>query len=260
MRTPGKKELARILSKRGLASRTQAEALIRAGRVRVDGRVILDPFRAFSVETARIEILAAGAGREAGPVGVGPLRENFTLLLHKPKGVVTTHSDEKGRPTVFSGLEGTPGLPREKLIAVGRLDLATTGLLLLTNDTVFSAWVTDPKNSIPRVYLVSVRGLFTDEKAQECLGGIEEGDERLGATRVEIRKSSQRESHLVVELKEGKNREIRRMLKSLGHEVTRLQRVSFGGLQLGALQPGAFRRVSLGELAAAFPGASILSG
>lgn len=237
-----KKPLNRILSKRGVSSRTQAESLIRAGKVRVGGQVIRDPLRAFDLDRTDIEI------EGHAPSTQGPM----TLAFHKPKGTVVTHADEKGRPTIFSLLEGLP-----RLIAVGRLDLATTGLILLTNDTEFSGWVTDPKNAIPRVYLVTVRGLMTADTAQRLEAGIEEEGEILKAERIEIQKASQRESHLQVTLTEGKNREIRRMMKSLGHEVSRLKRISFGGIALGDLPVGQWRNLRLEELKAAFPGAPL---
>lgn len=238
---PGKVSLERALSKLGFASRTQATRLIAEGRVRVGGRVATNPRLWVTPETAGIEVDGA----------VVEKAKWRTVLLHKPKGVVTTRSDERGRATVYASL-GKGGVG---LVPVGRLDLTTTGLLLLTNDTRLSAWVTDPVNAVPRVYLATVRGLVTPGEARRLVDGVEDAGEELGAARVEVRKASGRESHLVIELVEGKNREIRRMLDSLGHEVTRLKRVSFGGLELGEeLEPGEWREVSKDEISAAFPG------
>ncbi len=243
-RKPGEVCLDRALSKLGLASRTEARALIEAGRVQVDGRTARDPRRPVVPERARITIDAVEVE------GAAPC----TVLLHKPKGVVTTRRDEKGRPTVYSLLTGL----NAHVVPVGRLDFATTGLLLLTNDTRFAAWVTDPENAVPRAYVVTVRGELTPDEARRLeTAGVEDEGERLRATRVEIRKASRRESHLLVTLAEGKNREIRRMFLALGHEVTRLKRVSFGGLELGELAPGVWRDVPLPELRAAFPGAPL---
>ncbi len=237
-----KKPLNRILSKRGISSRTQADALIRAGKVRVGGQVIRDPLRAFELERTDIQIDGAEPTRQA------PL----TIAFHKPKGTVVTRSDEKGRPTVFDLLENLPNL-----VAVGRLDLATTGLLILTNDTEFSGWVTDPKNSIPRVYVVTVRGNVAEETVQRLVQGIDEKGELLQAEQIEIIKASNRETHLKVTLTEGKNREIRRMFKHLEHEVTRLKRISFGGIELGTTAPGKWRELSQADLASAFPNAPL---
>lgn len=240
----GRVPLERALSKLGIASRTDARALILAGRVRVHGKPCSDPLLQVTPETAHIEI----DGFKALAV------ERKTFLLNKPKGLVTTHSDEKGRPTVFSLLE------KEKLhlIAVGRLDQATTGLLLLTNDTRLASWLTDPGNSIRRTYLVTVRGEVDASKIERLLReGIEDQGDVLRPDGVEIQKSSGRESHLVVHLNEGKNREIRRIFAALGNEVIRLKRVAYGALGLGDLSPGLYREVSDEELLAAFPGLPI---
>jgi 23S rRNA pseudouridine2605 synthase len=242
-RQPGRVPLERALSKLGLASRAESRALIRAGRVAVDGRVETDPLLDITPERVRIEIDGRPA-RRAKPV---------TVLLHKPRGVVTTRSDPEGRPTVYGCLEGLDA----HVIPVGRLDAATSGLLLLTNDTRFAGWVTDPRNEVPRVYLVTVRGELGDETARRLEEGVEESGESLAARSVTVRKRSRRETHLVVELTEGKNREIRRMLETVGHEVTRLKRVSFGGLELGDLEPGRWRVIPGDEMRAAFPDAPV---
>jgi 23S rRNA pseudouridine2605 synthase len=217
--------------------------LIREGRVAVDGRPVLDPFHPVVPETARLEI----DGRNA----VRPRPR--TLLLHKPRGVVTTRSDPQGRPTVYTCLEGLDA----HVIPVGRLDAATTGLLLLTNDTRLADWITDPANAVPRLYLATVRGELPDATARRLEEGIEDAGEHLAARQVTIRKRSRRETHLVLELTEGKNREIRRLLAAGGHEVTRLKRVAFGELELGDLPPGGWREVTEEELRAAFPEAPV---
>ncbi len=240
-RRSGHVSLERALSKLGLASRSEARDLIRAGRVAVDGKAETDPLREVVPERIRIEIDGRVAERA----------EPLTILLHKPRGVVTTRSDPEWRPTVYGCLEGLD----THVVPVGRLDAATSGLLLLTNDTRFADWVTDPGNGAPRVYAVTVRGELSDESAGRLEEGIEESGEILAARSITVRKRSKRETHLIVELTEGKNREIRRMLGAAGHEVTRLKRVSFGGLELGNLEPGKWRVIAMDELRAAFPGA-----
>ena len=225
--------LNRALSKLGILSRAEATDAIRAGRVRVDGRIVVDPAHLVVPERARVELDGTPQPRVAWR----------TILLHKPRGVVTTRSDPDGRRTVFDVVGGEP----RGLNAVGRLDLATSGLLLLTTDTRFANWITDPANGVPRVYVVTVRGEVT---ARDL--------ESIGAP-VTLRKASARESHLVVELRSGRNREVRRVFEGIGHEVTRLKRVRFGGLELGALEPGEWRDVSRDEARAAFPGA-VMSG
>ena len=141
----------------------------------------------------------------------------------------------------MSGVEG-------HLVAVGRLDLATSGLLLLTTDTRLADWLTDPKNRVPRVYTVTVRGELSDEAAASLAKGMEVDGERMAADEVTVRKRSRRETHLVVRLHEGRNREIRRLFEAVGHEVTSLRRVAFGGLELGPLPPGQWREVGRQEL------------
>jgi len=227
--------LDRALSKRGLASRAEAQRLIRAGHITVSGAVVTDPARMVVPEKAVITI----AGRVAR---TAPWR---TIALHKPRGVVTTRRDPEGRRTVFDVLGSEAG----SLVAVGRLDMASTGLLLLTTDTGLAAWLTDPRNEIVRRYVVTARGWVTDEAAR----AMERGIGGLRARSVEVRKRSNRETHLIVELTEGRNREIRRLLRVVGHEVTRLLRVSFGAIEIGTLQPGASREVPPQEILSAFP-------
>jgi 23S rRNA pseudouridine2605 synthase len=228
----GTVRLDRALSKLGLASRASAQRLIAAGRVRVNGRVVTDASRPVVPETARIAV-----------EGLAPARREWrTIAFHKPRGVLTTRRDPEGRATVFDRLGDAGG----SLVAVGRLDMASTGLLLLTTDTQLANRLTDPSNAIVRRYVVTVRGRVADDAARQMLAGIG----ALRAHSAVVRKRSARESHLVIELVEGKNREIRRMLEALGHEVTKLMRVAFGGVELGDLRPGEWREVTRDELRA----------
>jgi 23S rRNA pseudouridine2605 synthase len=231
--------LNRALSKLGILSRAQATAAIAAGRVRVDGRTVTDPAALVIPERVRIEIDGAARTRAAWR----------TILLHKPRGVVTTRRDPQGRRTVFDLL----GDDAEGLVTVGRLDLATAGLLLLTSDTRLADWITDPRNGVDRVYAVTVRGRVTQADVDRLRNGITSRGEDLSAGEVTVRKVSSRESHLVVTLREGRNREVRRLFEAIGHEVTRLKRLGLGGLELGDLAPGKWREVSRAELQRAFP-------
>lgn len=225
--------LNRALSKLGILSRAQATVAIRAGRVRVDGHVVDNPYAPTVPESARITIDQEARTRAAWR----------TILFHKSRGAVTTRQDPEGRPTIYDVL----GDDARGMIAVGRLDRATTGLLMLTSDTQLAHWVTDPANAVPRVYIVTVRGRVTAAELAEL------GDDR----KILLRKTSARESHLTIELTEGKNRQVRRLFDALGHEVTRLKRVRLGGLELGDLQPAAWRDVTARELRGAFPDAPI---
>jgi 23S rRNA pseudouridine2605 synthase len=235
---PGTVELERALSKLGIASRTDARRWIEAGRVSVDGVPCRDPLRAVVPERIRLSV-------DDQPVGQAVFR---CLMLHKPRGYVTTRADPQGRPTAFD-LVADAGA---HLSAVGRLDLATSGLLIFTSDTRLADALTDPANAISRVYLVVVRGRWEEEKSLLVKEGVVDAAEALSAAEVVVRKVSGKESHLVVTLTEGKNREVRRLMKAAGHEVTRLKRVAFGGLALEDLPVGKWRELSIAELSAAF--------
>jgi 23S rRNA pseudouridine2605 synthase len=222
------------LSKLGMASRGEARALIGEGRVTVDGRVTRDA--GLAVVPERVRIAIDGEARDAA----APL----TVLLHKPRGVVTTRRDPEGRPTAYDLVRDAG----PHLQAVGRLDFASSGLLLFTTDTQLSAALTDPARAVPRVYVVTVRGAVDDAALATVRGGIAIDGVPVTPRLVTLRKRSGRESHLLVELVEGRNREIRRLFAAAGHEVTRLLRVSFGGVELGTLAPGRWRVLSYDEL------------
>jgi 23S rRNA pseudouridine2605 synthase len=234
--------LVRALSKLGHASRSQAYELIRSGKVEVNGRVVTDP--AFTVAPGLTRIEVAGVEVDRAPWRC--------IAMNKPRNVITTRSDPQGRKTVYDLIPGLDG----RLVPVGRLDLASTGLLLMTNDTSLADWLTDPATAMIRRYVVTVRGELSDTVAASLLKGIDDRGETLAAVSIDIFKRSRRETHLIVELTEGKNREIRRMLKAVGHEVTRLKRIAFGPIQLGDLAPGNWRDVSAEEMRAAFPRAA----
>lgn len=226
--------LDRLLSKLGIASRGTSQEWVRAGRVQVNGRVIRDP---------ATWVLWP---KDSVSVDSQPIQDSAKrfILFHKPKGVITTHSDEKDRQTIFDVLPVDLGY----LHAVGRLDQATSGLLLLTNDSVLSSYLTDPAHKVMRTYLVSVRGEFTEAQAKDATVGVVEGGERLQCHSVKIQKSSGRESHLEVVLVQGKNREIRRLFMALGHEVIRLRRIQYGPFKLEDLPSGAWREIPIEDV------------
>ena len=231
---PGKVPLERALSKLGAASRSQTREWILAGRMQVNGRTVRDPMYQVIPEADKFTV-------DGKPVRKD---EWVAIMLNKPGSVVTTKSDEKGRRTVFDLLPAELG----NLHPVGRLDMASTGLLILTNDTRLSARLTDPANAILRVYAVTVKGCVTEEELHKAEAGIMDAGELLKPAGITPRKLSGKESHLTVELTEGKNREIRRLFSALGHEVTGLKRIAFGSLKLGDLQPGQYRRLTREEV------------
>lgn len=228
--------LARALSKLGYCSRSQAAELIRAGRVRLNGAMRQDPEAPVRIGRDRVEVDSRAVARE----------KKIYLMLNKPRGLVTTASDERGRDTIYSCLKGD--LPW--LAPVGRLDKASEGLLLLTNDTEWAARVADPESHLPKTYHVQVSSLADTALAEKLMKGVRvEGIGLMRARSAQILRQGERNSWFVIVLDEGKNRQIRRMLEALGIEVPRLVRVAVGSLELGELPKGAYRPLTDGEVA-----------
>jgi 23S rRNA pseudouridine2605 synthase len=220
--------LARALSKLGYCSRSRATELIGAGRVKLNGTLRRDPETAVHLGKDRIEI-------DGQPVQGS---SKIYLALNKPRGVVTTAADEKGRETVYAYLQ--EGLPW--IAPVGRLDKASQGLLLLTNDSEWAARITAPETHLDKTYHVQVSGVARETLLQALQNGIRAGDgEFLRVKNVRVLRHGEHNSWLEIVLDEGKNRHIRRMLEELKIEVLRLVRVAIGPLALGDLAKGATR-------------------
>jgi 23S rRNA pseudouridine2605 synthase len=230
--------LARALSKLGICSRSQALEWIAAGRVRLSGAITRNPEAAVRLETDRIEVDGRTAVR----------RERIYLVLNKPRGVVTTASDELGRPTVYDSLPSHFLATEANWIApVGRLDKASEGLLLMTNDSEWAARITAPESHLDKVYHVQI-GVGADETLIEALRrGVENRGEALRAKRASLLRAGEKNCWIEMVLDEGKNRQIRRMFESLGIEVLRLVRVSIGPLALGDLKRGETRLLTARE-------------
>jgi 23S rRNA pseudouridine2605 synthase len=229
--------VARALSKLGYCSRSEAVDLIRTGRVRLNGAVSRDPEAPVRMESARIEV-------DGQPVAIA---EKIYLMLNKPRGVVTTASDEKGRQTVYGFLDAA--LPW--VSPVGRLDKASEGLLLLTNDSEWAARVTAPETHLNKTYHVQIDKVADAKLLQSIENGIKtaEGD-FLRVKCVRVLRGGERNTWLEIVLDEGKNRHIRRMLDSLGIEVLRLARVAIGPLPMGQLAKGKVRSLTNEEKSA----------
>src|ERR1700722_5436080 len=228
--------LARALSKLGYCSRSQGAKLICAGRVRVNGATRLDPEIPVRLQQDRIEVDEETVAAES----------QIYLMLNKPRGVVTTASDEKGRKTVYALLgEELPWVG-----PVGRLDKASEGLLLLTNDSEWAARISDPGSHLDKTYHVQVGALSENILTDTLLNGVREGGELLRAKRVRVLRSGQKNTWLEIVLDEGKNRQIRRMFDQMGIEVLRLVRVAIGPLALGQLAKGDFRTLGAAEKSA----------
>lgn len=230
--------LARVLSKRGVCSRTQAARWIIEGRVTVDGRVVRDPeFPVVGERAIRIDDVA---------IGDAPV-ERVVLMLYKPRGLVTTTSDERGRDTVYQCINDA-SLPW--LAPVGRLDKASEGLLLMCNDPAWAARVTAPMTGPSKTYHVQVDRIPDADLLARMASGIECEGEWLSAASIALLRSGGKTAWLEIVLDEGRNRQIRRLLAAFDIGVLRLVRVAIGPLVLGDLRKGTWRPLSLGEIEA----------
>lgn len=221
--------LAKFMARSGVCSRRDAEELIKQKRVTVNGEIIDTP--AFKVEGSE-KILLDG---EKLP----EIEQTRLWLYHKPAGLLTTHKDTEARATVFDHLPA--GLPR--VISVGRLDLNSEGLLLLTNNGELSRKLELPENGWSRRYKVRVHGFVNKNKLADLAKGATVDGINYGPVKAELESQNGTNSWLIVTLNEGKNREVRKLMKSIGLEVARLIRLSYGPFQLGSLKKGDVREV-----------------
>jgi 23S rRNA pseudouridine2605 synthase len=236
--------LQKILSTAGVASRREAERLIAQGRVTVNGRAVTalgtraDPFAdVVAVDGERVR--AESARR--------------TIVLHKPRGVVSTLRDPEGRPTVRDLLGGV----RERLFPVGRLDLQTSGILVLTNDGALAAGLQHPRSAVPRVYHAKVRGTPDATTRERVRRGVRLPDGIAAVSRIRVIESLPTKSWVEIVLREGRWREVRRLCEEVGHPVEKLCRVRLGPIRLGTLEPGAWRECTPRELVALYDAAGI---
>jgi 23S rRNA pseudouridine2605 synthase len=224
------KTLERVLSKAGIGSRTEARKWIAGGRVRVNGRIVRDPDQWIDLQRDRVSF-------DNKPLGK---TERVYLLFYKPKGYLTTLRDPQGRPTIYDLLPN-----KQYLFPVGRLDLDTSGLLILTNDTAFAERLTNPDYKVPKTYLVKASKPMTDDDLDALRRGVELRDgptrpaivHRLTANKFEIT------------ITEGRNRQVRRMVEHLEAKVLKLVRVTIGAIRIGELRIGAARELTGEEVA-----------
>jgi len=222
--------LAKYLASAGVASRRASEDVVRAGRVTVAGSVVTDPARDVGADDA-----VAVDGRP-----VAPVHERVVYALNKPAGVISTARDPQGRPTVVTLVPQT-----ERLYPVGRLDIDTTGLILLTNEGDLAHRLTHPSFEVEKTYRAVVGGPPVREGALRALrDGVELDDGRTAPARV--RRVSA--DTIEITIHEGRKRQVKRMCEAVGHPVKRLERVAFGPLRLGDLPPGRWRRLSPEEI------------
>src|SRR6185295_3677560 len=225
--------LQKILSRAGVASRRGAEKIMGEGRVTINGATVRE--LGTKADAARDDIRVDG-------VRVRPPQEPVYLLLNKPKGIVTTRRDPEGRPTVMDLVPPLPGL-----FPVGRLDVTTEGLILLTNDGAFAERVAHPRYEVARVYHAKVRGLPDAAILARLRAGIRVEGERLAVDAVRVLEA-ENNAWLEVRLHEGKHHEVKRLLEAVGHPVSKLKRVSVGALTLRGLKPGDYRSLTPHEV------------
>lgn len=237
-----KERLQKILSAAGVASRRTAETLIAQGRVTVNGRTVTEP--GTKADVAADDIRVDGRRVKA------PRRRRY-LLLNKPRGYITTRSDPQRRPTVMDLL--TRGGVREYVYPVGRLDYDSEGLLILTSDGDFAARLTHPRHGVEREYEVRVKGVPDEHALDRLSRGVSIEGRRTAPVRVELARTLEADSGpqalLSFVLREGRNRQVRRMCDAIGHPVVRLRRVRIGPIRDEHIRPGEFRDLTAREIA-----------
>jgi 23S rRNA pseudouridine2605 synthase len=227
--------LQKLLASAGIASRRKAEELITAGRVAVNGTVVTELGTKVDPESDRVTV--DGKKVEAS--------EQMWIALHKPRRYMSTRNDPEGRPTIYDLLPAS----LHALFYVGRLDYDSEGLMLLTNAGDQAHRLQHPSFEIPRVYDAIVKGVVGRDAVQQLLRGVELEDGVARAEHIRMLPSNKAdESKIRIALREGRNREVRRMMSAVGHEVRRLKRISYGPIKLADLAPGKFRRLTDAEL------------
>lgn len=228
------KTLDRVLSKAGLGSRTEARSWIGAGRVRVNGQLIQTPDHWVDLKRDKVTL-------DGKPVKAG---EKLYLLLYKPTGYLTTYDDPEGRPTVYDLIKDVG----QFLVNVGRLDLDTSGLLIMTNDTQFAELVTNPDFKVPKTYLVKASTLLSDEHLDQLRQGLVLSDGPTKPAIVKRLRDSGKYTHLEITITEGRNRQVRRMIEALEAKVLKLVRVAIGPISIGDLKIGQYRNLTPAEV------------
>ncbi|GIM48265.1 pseudouridine synthase [Collibacillus ludicampi] len=226
--------LQKVLAQAGVASRRKCEQLILEGRVTVNGHVVTELGTKADPHMDRIAVDGRPIQRE----------RHVYLLLFKPRGVVTTVSDPQGRKTVLDLIEGV----KERIFPVGRLDIDTSGLLLLTNDGMLTNALLHPSRKIYKTYRAQVEGFVSDEAILKLSRGVLLEDGMTAPARVKRLKESGGQTLLEITIHEGRNRQVRRMCEAVGHPVRTLRRVKFAFLTLGHLKPGEYRHLTKEEV------------
>ena len=231
----GEERLQKLISRAGIASRREAENLILAGRVTVDGKIVGELGKKFNPKLHQICV-------DKKPLTFA--EEKIYILLNKPRGYVSTAKDERGRRTVLDLVKEIP----ERIFPVGRLDLNSEGVLLLTNDGELTNSLIHPRFKIKKTYRVKVTGEVTEEKMDLLREGIELDDGLTAPAEIYLLEKNSDTTILEITIHEGRNRQIRRMFSAVGCDVKRLKRINFAGLTLQGLGIGKFRRLTSEEI------------
>lgn len=228
------KTLERVFSKAGWGSRSEARSWIGTGRVRVNGKVVQNPDHWVDMEGDRITL-------DGKPLHT---RNRTYLLLYKPKGYLTTRRDPEGRPTVYDLIDDAQGW----LSPVGRLDLDTSGLLLLTNDTDFAERVMNPEHKVPKTYQVKTSTPLSEAQLDQLRDGVELSDGPTRPATVKRLRDHPRYTFLELTISEGRNRQVRRMIEAVGSKVLKLVRTAIGPIRIGDLAIGKWRPLTEDEV------------
>lgn len=232
--------IAKLLARAGVASRREVERMIANGRVAIDGKVLDTP--AVKLESLR--------GVTVDGKAVDSAEDTRLFAFHKPTGMLTTEYDPKGRTTIYDALRNALPKNAGRVMPVGRLDFNTEGLLLLTNDGEMKRAMELPSSGVPRTYRARAFGDVTQAQLDELIEGIEIDGVRYGRIEADLERGSGRNRWIEMTLREGKNREVRRVLEHLGLEVSRLLRVGYGPFHLGELARGQAVEIKRGDVEA----------
>jgi len=225
--------IAKLLARAGIASRREVERMIEDGRVKLHGEVVTTP----------ATLLTSLRGVSVDDKPVGPIAAPRLFRFHKPAGLITAERDPTGRPTIYTALRNSMPANTPRVMPVGRLDVNTEGLLLMTNDGELKRALELPSTGIPRTYRARTFGDITQARLEELMEGIEIDGVRYGPINANLERSANRNKWIEMTLTEGKNREIRRVLEHLGLEVSRLLRTSYGPFALADLQRGSVEEI-----------------
>ncbi|MGI6663976.1 MAG: pseudouridine synthase [Christensenellaceae bacterium] len=228
--------IAKYMAAAGVASRRKSEEILKRGKVQVNGRNVYDPATQVDPEIDQVYVY----GKK-----ISIPDDKLYIMLNKPVGCVSTCADEKGRRTVLDYIKGID----ERIYPIGRLDFTTEGLLLLTNDGALAHKLTHPSHQITKRYLVIVNGYVSPAEKEALERGVMLEDGKTAPARIKILKASPERTEMTIIIKEGKNRQVRRMFETIGKNVVFLKRISVGDINLGKLKKGEYRMLEPGEIA-----------